>query len=97
MLSEEEVRHVAKLARLGLTDEEIKRFTGQLSNVLSYIDVLSEVETEGVPLTCQVTGLSNVSRADEVVNGWCTREELLGTSELPVDSKQLRVMTVIKN
>ncbi|PIZ76713.1 Asp-tRNA(Asn)/Glu-tRNA(Gln) amidotransferase GatCAB subunit C [Candidatus Peregrinibacteria bacterium CG_4_10_14_0_2_um_filter_38_24] len=96
MLTEEQVRHVAKLARLKLTDEEVKKFAGQLSGVLEYVDILKEVDTEGVEITSQVTGLKNVMRKDEVVASTATREELLACSELEVDSNQVKVMNAIK-
>lgn len=96
MLSEEEVRHVAKLARIELSDSEVKKFSGQLSGVLDYMEILKEVDTEGVEETSQVTGLTNVLGVDEVVSGRCKREELLECSELPVDDKQIRVLPAIK-
>ncbi|MDP2642292.1 MAG: Asp-tRNA(Asn)/Glu-tRNA(Gln) amidotransferase subunit GatC [Candidatus Peregrinibacteria bacterium] len=96
MLTEEQVRHVAKLARLKLTDEEVKKFAGQLSGVLEYVDILKEVDTEGVEITSQVTGLKNVMRKDEVVASEAKREELLACSELEVDSNQVKVMNAIK-
>lgn len=96
MLTEEQVRHTAKLARLNLTDEEVKKFAGQLSGVLEYVDILKEVDTEGVEITSQVTGLKNVMRKDEVVSSTATREELLACSELEVDSNQVKVMNAIK-
>jgi len=65
-LDEEEVGHIAKLARLKLTREEVKMFCFQLSEVLEYMKVLNEVETGGVEPTAQVTGLENVFREDEV-------------------------------
>lgn len=60
------VPHVAKLANLILTDEEIKKFEKQLSAVLDYIKKLSEVDTKNVEPTSQVTGLENVVREDTV-------------------------------
>jgi len=65
-LTKQEIEHVAKLARLELTEEEINKYGEQLSAVLSYIDQLSEVDTTGVEPTAQVTGLENVWREDEV-------------------------------
>ncbi len=95
MLTEEQVRHVAKLARLKLTDEEVGRFAKQLSEVLDYVDLLSEVDTEGVKPTYQVTGLQNVSEKDEVVNE-VTKEEMLNCSALPKERGQIRVQAAIK-
>ncbi|MDA1060948.1 MAG: Asp-tRNA(Asn)/Glu-tRNA(Gln) amidotransferase subunit GatC [bacterium] len=91
MLDEKEVRHVAKLARIKITDEEAKKFAGQLSKVLGYIKILEEVDTENVSETSQVTGLENVFEEDEVIPSQSSREELLNCSELPIDSKHIRV------
>jgi aspartyl-tRNA(Asn)/glutamyl-tRNA(Gln) amidotransferase subunit C len=63
-LTKQEIEHVAKLARLELTEEEVIKYGEQLSAVLSYIDQLSEVDTSGVEPTAQVTGLENVWRED---------------------------------
>lgn len=65
-LSKKEVEKIAKLARLELTDEEIKTYSDQLSAILGYIDQLQEVDTENVEITSQVTGLSNIMREDKV-------------------------------
>jgi len=77
-LSEAEVEHIAKLARLKLTKEEVKRFCSQLSEVLEYMEVLNEVETEGVEPTAQVTGLENVFREDEVYPSLEPKQALSG-------------------
>ena len=95
MLSEEQVRHVAKLARIKLTDEEVGKFGPQLSKVLGYMEILNEVETENVAETSQVTGLKNVMEKDEVLQPQSTREELLDCTELPVESKQIKVSRAI--
>jgi aspartyl-tRNA(Asn)/glutamyl-tRNA(Gln) amidotransferase subunit C len=65
-LSKDEIKHVAKLARLELTDAEFDKYGGQLSKVLNYIDQLKEVDIINVEPTAQVTGLENVLRPDEV-------------------------------
>ena len=96
MLDEKQVRHVAKLARIELSDQEVEKFAGQLNDVLQYMDILKEVDTDNVDYTCQVTGLSNVMRKDQVLEPRAAREELLETTELPVDSKQIRVLPTIK-
>ena len=96
MLSEEEVKHIAKLARIALTDEEVKKFAKQLSGVLEHVEILNELSTDEVEGTSQVTGLSNVTRKDEIDNKGISREELLKCSELPIDSKQIRVLPAIK-
>jgi len=65
-LSREEVLHIARLARLGLTEEDVERFREQLSNILDNFEVLKEVESEGVPPTTHAVPLQNVLREDEV-------------------------------
>ena len=64
-LSREEVLHIALLARLGLTEDEVDRFREQLSNILENFEVLQRVDTTGVPPTTQSIALQNVLRADE--------------------------------
>ena len=95
MLDEKQVRHVAKLARIDLTDEEVKKFAGQLSKVFGYMEILNEVDTKDVIETSQVTGLKNVMEKDEIRSAQSSREELLNCSELPIDSKQIRVKRVV--
>jgi aspartyl-tRNA(Asn)/glutamyl-tRNA(Gln) amidotransferase subunit C len=65
-LTTREVEHVARLARLRLSPEEIEKLRAQLSNILDYIDMLKEVDVAGVPPTAQVTDLLNILREDEV-------------------------------
>jgi aspartyl-tRNA(Asn)/glutamyl-tRNA(Gln) amidotransferase subunit C len=62
----EEVEHVARLARLELTDEEKERMRAQLDSILSYIDTLSELDTSSVEPTSHVLPMTNVFREDEV-------------------------------
>jgi len=66
-LSREEVLHIARLARLGLTETELDRFREQLSNILENFEVLQQVDTSGVPPTAQSIPLQNVMKNDEVV------------------------------
>ena len=65
-LSREEVLHIARLARLGLTEDEIDRMREQLSNILENFEILQQVDTSGVPPTAQSIALQNVVREDEV-------------------------------
>jgi len=60
-----DIRYVAKLARVALTDEEVERFGAQLSDLLEHVNVLSELDTAAVPATAQVIASRNVERADE--------------------------------
>ncbi len=63
-LTREDIKGIAKLARLSLTQAEETRYAEELSVVLSYIDMLNEVDTEGVNETTQVTGLEDIMRED---------------------------------
>ncbi len=66
MLSRDQVLHVARLARLELTDEELDRFGGELSSVVDWIDKIGELgDLSGVPPTAHVVDVRNVLRADE--------------------------------
>ncbi len=65
-LTREEVLHIARLARVGLTDAEVEKFQAQLSDILDHFDVLRQVDTEGVPPTDHILDLVNVEREDEV-------------------------------
>ncbi len=61
-----DIRYVAKLARIALTDDEIERFGKQLGDLLGHVNALAELDTESVPATAQVVESRNVSRADAV-------------------------------
>lgn len=65
-ISREEVQHVAKLARLDLSEAEVDRMTGQLDAILSYVAKLDELDTEGVPVTTHTQAVVNAFREDEV-------------------------------
>lgn len=64
-ITEEQVRHVAKLARLKLTDEEIHRFAEQMSDILGYVDKLGELDVEGVEPMAHAVDMVNALRVDE--------------------------------
>ena len=64
-LSREQVEHVARLARVGITEEDVDRFRHQLSDVLDYFERLREVDTENVPPTSHTLPLHNIMREDE--------------------------------
>ena len=63
-LTREEVEHIGRLARLGLTDEEVAMFQEQLSEILNHFDVLQELDTEDVPPMPYPLSLENVMRDD---------------------------------
>jgi len=65
-LSRKDVEHVAHLARLGLTEDELARLEGQLNHILDQYAVLAELDTEQIPPTAQTIELENILREDEV-------------------------------
>lgn len=71
-----DIRYVAKLARIALTDEEVERFGAQLSNLLEHVNVLSKLDTASVSATAQVVESRNVERED-VVGECLDRETVL--------------------
>ena len=72
-----DVKHIAQLANLTLTDEEIPKFEKQLSDILTYIETLNKLDTEQVEPTYQVTGLTNVLREDSNPQKSLSQEEAL--------------------
>lgn len=77
MLTPEEVRHVAMLARLGLTDEEVESLRVQLSDVLEHIAMLDKLDTSKIEPTAQILVQRNVSRPDETIASLQPDEVLL--------------------
>jgi len=66
MIDREQVLHVARLARLELTDEEVRRMSSELSDVLQHIEKIGELDLDGVPPTTHVVEVSNALRPDDV-------------------------------
>jgi len=92
-LTDDDVRHIAKLARLAVSDAEVKKFVKELSSILQYVEMLNELDTENVEPTAQVTGLTNVFREDTVRPSEATTEELLGCSPLPIVNNQIETFS----
>lgn len=76
-LSHEDVLKLAKLARLHLTEEETDQFAAELGEILSYVEQLGAVDTRGLNPSYQLTGLTNVTRPDEVIDYGMTPDDLL--------------------
>jgi len=66
-LTRDEVRHIAHLARLGISEEDVAHLSGQLSSILDYFEQLKELDTDDVPPTAYALELHNVLRSDETV------------------------------
>jgi len=65
MLSNEEVKHIARLARLGLSEEEITKFRKELSSIFDYVEKLKEVDVSNVKATSHAVKVENITRKDE--------------------------------
>ena len=95
-LTKEEIKHIADLARLELTEAELKKYGSQLSDVLNYIDQLKEVDTTDIEPTAQITGLENALREDEK-EGWSERETEEALRQAPeLESGQIKVKRVLE-
>ena len=94
MISRETVEHVARLARLGLTDAELDRMQEQLSHILETIEQLRDVDTSSVGPTASVIALENVMR-DDVARAPMTREAALANAPRR-EGDHLRVPTVLE-
>ncbi|MGH2962306.1 MAG: Asp-tRNA(Asn)/Glu-tRNA(Gln) amidotransferase subunit GatC [Solirubrobacterales bacterium] len=84
MIDRDQVLHVARLARLHLTEEEVERMTGELSGILEHVDKISELDLEGVEPTSHVIALVNVLRADEPRPSWA-KEKVLEPAPDPAE------------
>ena len=76
MIDREQVLHVARLARLRLTEDEVERMSSELSTILDHIEKISELDLENVEPTSHVVEVENVLRADEPRESW-PRERIL--------------------
>ena len=84
-LSTEDVLRLARLARLELTDEEVKLFQTEISSILEYVEQLQKVDLKDIPPTSQVTGLTNVMREDVVKQYQATPDVLLNNAPATED------------
>ena len=78
-VSNEQVRHIAKLARIAMSDEEIERLAPELNNILGWVEQLGEVNTDGIePLTAVIE--QKLRLRDDVVNDGNIRDEILANA-----------------
>jgi aspartyl-tRNA(Asn)/glutamyl-tRNA(Gln) amidotransferase subunit C len=93
-LDREIVLHIARLARVGLTDDEVELFRHQLGDIITHFDALNAVDTEGVEPTAQILALHNVF-ADDDSRPSLPRDEVLEMAPL-TDEGYLRVRAVLE-
>jgi aspartyl-tRNA(Asn)/glutamyl-tRNA(Gln) amidotransferase subunit C len=88
MISKEQVKHIATLARLKIDDSEAETYSAELSKVLGYIDQMSEVDTGGRQIDIDASGLVNRLRADQAVS-WDEAEKKLALQQAEVVENNL--------
>lgn len=93
-LTSEEVLHIARLARIAVTNADVQRFTAQLSGILDHFAALTAVDTEGIEPTAHPLPLSNVMRADLVAPS-LTQAEALANAPRTEDG-YVRVRAVLE-
>ena len=93
-LTPEEVKHIAELSRLELSPEEVEKYRGELGAILDYVAVLEEVNTTGVEVTAQVSGLTDVFREDKAV-AWNEEEINLALEQGERENGSVKVKRVL--
>ncbi|WP_067839100.1 Asp-tRNA(Asn)/Glu-tRNA(Gln) amidotransferase subunit GatC [Amphibacillus sediminis] len=93
-ISKEQVKHVAHLARLAITEEEVDVMTKQLGDIIHYAELLNELDTSHVEPTTHVLDLKNVMRKDEP-RKWIEREDALKNAPDQKDG-QFRVPSILE-
>ncbi len=92
-LTRQQVLHIAQLARVGLSEEDIEVFREQLSEILEHFDALAELDTEDVPPTSHPLPLESVMRGDEVLPS-LQRDDVLANAPL-AEGDSFRVRAVL--
>ncbi|CQR47333.1 Aspartyl/glutamyl-tRNA(Asn/Gln) amidotransferase subunit C [Paraliobacillus sp. PM-2] len=93
-ISKEQVKHVAHLARLAISDEEVETMTKQLGDIINYAELLNELDTDHVKPTTHVLDLKNVMRKDEP-RKWIEKEDALKNAPDQKDG-QFRVPSILE-
>ncbi len=93
-ISQEEIKHLAALARLKLTSSEEEKLQGELAAILGYVAKLDEVNTKKTEITAQVSGLTNITRPD-YVEAWSPEEIQAALSQGEVENNQVKVKRVL--
>ncbi len=91
-ISREEVQHIALLARLGVDDADLDKFSVQLSNILENFEILEQIDTTGVPPTSHPVPLSSVMRDDKVLPSYPPADILANAPQAEDDSFRVRAV-----
>ncbi len=93
-LSKEEVKHVAHLARLAITEEEAEKFADQLGKITEFAEQLNELDTTNVEPTSHVLPLVNVLREDVAKEGLAREKVMLNVKEQ--EAGQIKVPSIME-
>lgn len=91
-LSRDEVLHIARLAKLGLAEAEVKKLGEQLSHILESFEVLKRVDTTGIPPTAQPNTLQNVLKNDETKASLSQSQVLANAPQQEADFFKIRAV-----
>ena len=94
-LLREQVQHIARLARVGLSDDDIAKFSEQLSEILDYFERLRQVDTEGVPPTAHTLPLQNIWREGDQTEPPLDKEDVLANAPVR-DGDYFRVKVILE-
>jgi len=94
-ISAADIRKLAVLSRLRLSDKEIKHYQNDLSAILNYVQILQNVDVTGLEPTSQVTGLTNVMRVDEPIDYKVSTDDLLKNAP-DIKDHQFKVKRIIQ-
>lgn len=94
-ITRKDVEHVARLARLALSDEEIATFEEQLSKILDHAERVTQMDTEGIPPTSSAIPLANVFRSDEPQESLTNEQALSNAPE--AESGHFRVPRILED
>lgn len=94
-ITRKDVQHVARLARLALTDDEVATFEQQLSKILDHAERVTQLDTEGIPPTASAIPLANVFRPDEMDASLSNEQALSNAPE--AESGHFRVPRILED
>ena len=93
-ISIKDVRYIAGLSKIAVTDEEATKLSAELDTILGYVRKLDSLDTTGIEPTYQVTGLRNIDRADDIIDYGVDQAALLQNAPQTLDG-QIKVPKVL--
>ena len=91
-ITTEEIKHLALLTRINMSDEEIELMKDQMSDILRNIDILNQVDTDGVDITAHSADVESVMREDEIQDSITIEEALLNAPRTEKDFIRIRAV-----